>query len=140
MRWDEMLQEAASYLRPPEHVVSELEAFRKSIGAAHEEFAIRITSSPWATRQVLLMSYEAKRGYAAGLKQRVTETELVQSVYSDRQAASPLGSRLPALPPSCRTIEDLIKFVVRVEDDPSTASPDPFQWGKRIDAILEESR
>jgi len=125
---------------PEPYKVDELESLRHLYDIPHKLFAMRILSSPWATRRIQESIYAQYREEMP----KASEKELLKAVFASRALPPvPFGlemteEEVDKAMESINSLEDLGTYFVTREEAEEPASPDPFGIGARIDEVLSK--
>jgi hypothetical protein len=131
-----------NHLRPDIHPelykVDELENLRRLYNIPHKFFAMRILSSPWATRRIQENIYAQSREKMP----KASEKEILKTVFASRVfLPTPFGYKMTEKEineamESINSLEDLTAYFIERDEAEEPAPPDTFGIGARIDEIL----
>ena len=133
-KWVAMLPE---YMVPPDRVITSLERLRKSIGCPHDAFAMRILGSDYATGRAIRTSYVLLKSEIPGCAESDILCELCRTRLELSDEPGLLAKSPEAIVSEHSTLQKVIDFFVREESE--AALPDPYGWGEKVDALLDES-
>lgn len=133
-----------NHLRPDIHPelykVDELENLRQLYNIPHKFFAMRVLSSPWATRRIQESIYAQSREKMP----KASEKEILKTVFASRVfLPTPFGYKMTEKEineamESINSLEDLTAYFIERDEAEEPALPDPFGIGARIDEILSK--
>ncbi len=133
-----------NHLRPDIHPgpykADELENLRQLYNIPHKFFAMRVLSSPWATRRIQDSIYAQFREKMP----KASEKEILKAVFASRVfLPTPFGYKMTEeeineAMESINSLEDLTAYFIKRDGAEEPAPPDPFGIGARIDEILSK--
>lgn len=131
-----------NHLRPDIHPelykVDELENLRQLYNIPHKFFAMRILSSPWATRRIQENIYAQSREKMP----KASEKEILKTVFASRVfLPTPFGYKMTEKEineamESINSLEDLTAYFIERDEAEEPAPSDTFGIGAKIDEIL----